>query len=186
MRPGRRLGDFDLRQGSFHSSGRFTMGTISFLACGSIGPLKNTICSVVCVKMLLISNLYTLMVHVCKWPTWISSVKNTCALKSPTYLSQQRPRIYWSLFITVKIKVECITFALCSVRSAWVVSDLIHCMNSFIYIYSIKFCTGIQIFSDILTLTSLEVVSQQVIYLHMSFKKPNKKHLLAVNVWNRR
>lgn len=40
MRPGLRLGDFDLRQGSFHSSGRFTMGTVSFFGCNSIGPLE--------------------------------------------------------------------------------------------------------------------------------------------------
>lgn len=40
MRPGLRLGDFDLRQGSFHSSGRLTMGTVSFFGCDSIGPLE--------------------------------------------------------------------------------------------------------------------------------------------------
>lgn len=40
MRPGLRLGDLDLRQGSFHSSGRFAMGMVSFFGCDSIGPLK--------------------------------------------------------------------------------------------------------------------------------------------------
>lgn len=39
MRPGLLLGDFDLRQGSFHSSGLLGMGIISFLGGGSIGPL---------------------------------------------------------------------------------------------------------------------------------------------------
>lgn len=39
MRPGLLLGDFDLRQGSFHSSGLFGIGIISFLGGGSIGPL---------------------------------------------------------------------------------------------------------------------------------------------------
>lgn len=41
MRPGLRLGDLDLRQGSFHSSGRLIMGTDSFFGCDSIGPLEN-------------------------------------------------------------------------------------------------------------------------------------------------
>lgn len=40
VRPGLRLGDFDLRHGSFHSSGRFTMGTVSFFGCSSNGPLE--------------------------------------------------------------------------------------------------------------------------------------------------
>lgn len=40
MRPGLLLGDLDLRQGSFHSSGLLGSGTISFLVGGSNGPLK--------------------------------------------------------------------------------------------------------------------------------------------------
>lgn len=40
IRPGLRRGDFDRRQGSFHSSGRLIMGTVSFFGCDSIGPLE--------------------------------------------------------------------------------------------------------------------------------------------------
>ncbi len=40
MRPGLLLGDLDLRQGSFHSSGLLGNEPISFLGGGSIGPLK--------------------------------------------------------------------------------------------------------------------------------------------------
>lgn len=39
MRPGLLLGDLDLRQGSFHSSGLLGNEPISFLGGGSIGPL---------------------------------------------------------------------------------------------------------------------------------------------------